>query len=314
MIARIKNIVSHIAHHFLIENNEWYQSQFRYCDKFWKGFPFNLEVVNLGSNTGLFGFRYEKTALRAANWALSPQSFNQDLAILKTYESYIGPRGTILVPLGPYSSCLKRYTDTEWMKYFTILHPGVNERFSEEKQEEVYRLTDRPFRVAPKEMTKGLVMTALHRLRWIKAPLAYDYCPMSESQLENNAMSFVNGWMKQFKIEDMDAPLPVHIREGRKQRVETLREMIRFCDERDFRMFVVLPPVTSQLSSKFTETFRENYMYSFLREAGLTEDRFLNYLEDEELQKPENFYNSLFLNKKGGELFTQKVLTQIGLL
>ena len=90
--------------------------------------------------------------------------------------------------------------------------------------------------------------------------------------------------------------------------------MIRFCDERDFRMFVVLPPVTSQLSSKFTETFRENYMYSFLREAGLTEDRFLNYLEDEELQKPENFYNSLFLNKKGGELFTQKVLTQIGLL
>lgn len=314
MIERIKNKISSIVRQTLINNNEWYQSQFRYCDKFWKRFPFNLEVVNLGSNTGLFGFRYEKTALRAVNWALSPQSFNQDLAILKTYESYIGPRGTILVPLGPYSSCFKSYTDTEWIKYFTILHPGVNERYSLEKQEAAYRLKDHPFSVAPKEMIKGFLMSVNHRIKRTKAPLDYDYCPMTDQQLESDAMRFINGWKKQFRIDDMDAPLPTHIKEGRKRRVETLREMISFCKEREFRMYVVLPPVTRQLSTKFSNTFRENYMYSFLREVGLPEDHFLNYFEDKELQQPALFYNSLFLNKKGGELFTKKVLTQIGLL
>ena len=298
----------------LIYDNVYYRSRFGYSEKFWNKFSFNLDVVNLGSNTGLFGFRYEGIPLKCANWALSPQSLNQDLAILKTYCSFIGPRGTIIVPLGPYSSCLKSYTDTELEKYYTILHPGVIENFSVEKQKRIYQLKDHPFAVAKKQMIKGVLRTLKQVMMRYKEPLEYDSCPMSDVQLENNANSFIEGWKKQFRINDMDAALPSHIIDGRQQRVETLKEIKKFCEDRGFNMYVVLPPVTKALSNMFSPTFRENYIYSFLREAGIPDSMFLNYLDDSELQRNEYFYNSLFLNKTGGKLFTQKVLKDMKML
>lgn len=314
LLSKVLHKAKNLGHKLLIDKNLWYKRQFPYCKKFWNRFPFNLQVVNLGSNTGLFGFRYDGLPIKAANWALSPQSFNQDLAILKTYYSYIGPRGTILVPLGPYSSCLKNYTDTEWMKYFTILHPGVTPNFSIEKQQYAYQLKNHPFKYARKQMIKGLILTIIKSLLGYKEPLSYTTCPFSKAQIEANAQSFINGWMKQFNVVDMDAPRPEHINEGRKKRVATLMEMWQFCRDRDLKMYVVLPPVTKALSKKFSPTFRENYIYSFLQEAGIPNDHFLNYLDDENLQKDEYFYNSLFLNKRGGESFTKQVLKDLQLI
>lgn len=314
MIKKVIYYVKKRARRYLIEKNPYYLSYFNYCDKFWHRFPFNLEVVNLGSNSALFGFRYDGLPIKAANWALSPQSLNQDLAILKTYYSFIGPRGTIIVPLGPYSSCLKSYTDTEWLRYFTIIHPGVNERFSEEKQEAAYMLKDHPFRVSRKQMIHGILQYIKKVICLRKNPLEYAKCPLSDNEIEENALSFINGWKKQFDIDDMDAEIPKHISQGRKIRIETLKEIIKFCNERRLRIFVVLPPVTRALSKHFSSAFKENYIYSFLRDAGLPNDSFMDYLDDIRFQKNELFYNSLFLNKTGGRLFTEQVLKDLDIL
>lgn len=310
----MKNKIKQFLVKLILTDNPYYRSVFGYSDKFWNRFPFGLQVVNLGSNTGLYGFRYEGFDIKAANWAMSSQSFNQDLAILKTYYSFIGPRGTIIVPLCPYSSCLKSYTDTEGLKYYTILHPGVIENFSKTRQEEAYRLKEQPLKYARKQILIGFVQKVKNRIKREKTPLEIGYQPLVEDEIEQNAQSFVDGWKKQFKIEDMDAPLPLHIQEGRKARVETLKEIVSFCVERNLNYYIVLPPVTRNLSSKFSSEFRKNYIYSFLEEAGIPNNKILNYLEDSRFTNSSYFVNSMFLNKAGAKLFTKQVLNDLSLL
>lgn len=313
MIRRIINGLRRRLKPIAIDANPCYKSIFGFSPKFWRGFPFNLEVVNLGSNTGLYGFRYDGLPVKAENWALGPQSLNQDLMILKTYSSYIGPRGAILAPLCPYSSCAKNYKGTELLKYYTIVHPGVIEDFSLEQQKLAYEWKDHPFRQACRPMLRGFMQAIKCRIKGAKELIELDYQPLDAKSLERNAQGFIDGWMQQFKIDDMDAPLPKHILEGRKKRVETVKEMIKFCRDRDFRLYFVLPPITPALSKMMSPVFRENYIYSFARECGVTSDMMLDYLDDENLNDAALFVNSLFLNMRGAQLFTKRVLEDIGI-
>ena len=298
----------------LYYNNPCYKAVFGYSFKFWKGISRDLDVVNLGSNTGLCGFRYEGLPVKAANWALGPQSLNQDLMILKTYSSFIRHKGAILAPLCPYSSCFKNYTGTEWLKYYTFVHPGVIEDYSLEQQKLAYAWKEHPFRQALKPMLRGVVQAVKDRMRGVEDLLDINLQPLEGDALERDAQSFIDGWKRQFKIDDMDAPLQSHILDGRRKRIATLTELVSFCRDRDFRLFVILPPVTTALARRFSATFRENYIYSFVRECGIGNDMFLDYLDDTEFTDSSLFANSLILNKRGGNLFTKRVLNDIGLL
>ena len=299
-------------YNLLYDSNPCYKSVFGYSSKFWKETRRNLDVVNLGSNTGLFGFRYDGLHVKAANWALGPQSLNQDLMILKTYLSYIKPGGVIFAPLGPYSSCYKTYTDTEWLKYYTFIHPGVIEGFSLEQQKLAYAWKNRPYHQAFRPMVHGFVQAVMRQVKGAKDIIDLGSQTLSAESLECDAKRFIEGWMHQFKIDDMDEPLPQHVLEGRKKRVSTMKELIALCRDRDFRLYFVLPPITPALSRMMSPIFRENYIYSFTKECGVVSDMLLDYLDDANLNDPSLFVNSLFLNKRGGHLFTAQVLKDIG--
>jgi len=314
MLGKIKNKIKRLIHRLFIDENLYYNQLFKDCKKFWNYRSFNLDIVNLGSNSALYGFDYSNTSIKGANWAMGPQSLNQDLAILKTYYSFIRPRGTVLVPLGPYSSCLKSYMDTEILKYYTILHPGVIEDFSFDKQKEAYLLKQHPYKYTSKQMIKGFLKSIMKCILHHKQPETLSFQPLSDDQLKNNAKGFVEGWKKQFNITDMDASIPEHIQKGRKIRISTLKELIRFCEDRELNYYIVIPPVTQYLSSYFSETFKQNYIYSFLEEVGVKKERILDYLNDKDFQDKELYFNSFFLNRRGRELFTKKVFEDLKLI
>ncbi|WP_299096215.1 hypothetical protein [uncultured Bacteroides sp.] len=294
--------------------NPWYQQKFQDCQKFWKRIPEGLEVVNLGSNSAFYGFDYSGLSVKAANWAMRPQSFPQDLAILKTYCSYLRHRAIILIALCPYSSCFKNYKDIELEKYYTILAPEVFENFSKDNYEVVCRIKNNPYWYAKKQMLLTGPKMLIGRLLRSHIPLELlDKQLLNEAQLEVDAKCWIDGWKEQFKIEDMDAPQPEHIVEGRKKRVAVLKEMIDFCKGHDFQPVIVLPPVTDYLSLKFSETFRHNYIYSFLKESEVLDTPFLNYLDDKQFKAPSLYFNSFFLNRRGARLFTEVVLKDIRL-
>lgn len=160
------------------------------------------------------------------------------------------------------------------------------------------------------QLFKGMIRNIKSIIRRRKRPEKYTYQPMNNKQLEKDAMQWINGWKKQFNITDMDAPLPIHIKKGREKRVSILKDIISFCKERDLRPVIVLPPITQHLSSKMSETFRQNYIYSFLEEVDSCSTPFLNYLDDNRFQD-KDFFNSFFLNKEGAKKFTKIVYDEI---
>ncbi|MFR2070236.1 MAG: hypothetical protein ACLS4S_08700 [Bacteroides nordii] len=290
----------------------WYQQKFQDCQKFWKGVSEGLEIVNLGSNSAFYGFDYSDLPIKAANWAMRPQSFPQDLAILKTYYRYLRPRAIILIALGPYSSCFKNYKDLELEKYYTILNPEVFENFSKERCEAVLRIKKSPYKYATKQML--LLGFKIWIGRFLKHRVSFELLnkqPLNAKQLEIDSKRWIEDWKKQFNIKDMDAPQPKHIVEGRKKRIAVLKEMIAFCKEHEFQPIIVLPPVTEYLSSKFSGVFRDNYIYSFLEEAEAFDIPFFNYLDNQQFEDPSFYFNSFFLNRMGARLFTKAVFDDI---
>ena len=87
------------------------------------------------------------------------------------------------------------------------------------------------------------------------------------SQLDEDAKRWIDGWKRQFSIENFDAPLTPQNQEGRKFRINLMRELIDFCLERGYKPVYVIPPVTSHLSNYYTPQFESTYVYGFLKEV-----------------------------------------------
>jgi hypothetical protein len=134
---------------------------------------------------------------------------------------------------------------------------------------------------------------------------------MDEECIERDANKFINSWKQQFSISDLDAPVSEKNLECIAYNTNVLSEMIDFCLERSFKPVIVLPPASRALRSKFSGTFRETYIYSFVRKANFRHVPFLNYFDDERFDDNKLFFNSFFLNKKGRELFTKTILRDV---
>lgn len=309
----VKKIVKKIAEK-IISHNAWYRLKFGDVHRIKKQLVFNLDVINTGSNSAYYGFDYTSVQVKGANLAMRPQSLPQDLNMLKMYESFLRSKGTIIVPLCPFSSCYKTYSQSYLERYFGVWHPGLIENFEISKCEKYWREMNSPLRNTPVPMIKGFAQSFINFVLRRKEKIKYDYQPMNKRQLDADAEQWVQGWQKEFKIDNLDSDLPTHILEGRKKRIATLKELITFCKEREFKLVFVMPPITDHLSSKFSETFFKNYIHSFLDESGAKDISFLNYLNDKELSNPDLYFNSFFLNKMGRKLFTERVLKDAGVI
>lgn len=291
--------------------NSWYQQKFGDVKRIKGQLVFNLDVLNTGSNSAYYAFDYTSVQVKGANLAMRPQSLPQDLNMMKMYESYLRPRGTILVPLCPFSSCYKTYSPNDKERYYGVWHPGLIEDFNLEECEKYWQIMNSPLKMAPVPMIKGFIHSIINFILCKKEKIKHTSQPMSVRQLEADAEYWVEGWKKLFKIDDLDCEMPSHILEGRAKRIKTLKEIVEFCKEREFKLVFVMPPVTKYLSSKFSKKFRKNYIYSFLEESGAKDICFLNYFDDEDLMDSNLYFNSFFLNKKGRRVFTERVMRDV---
>ena len=90
----------------LIKRTFWYREVvFADCEKFWKQKTLNLEIVNLGSSVSKYAFDYSNCNNKAANWAMAPQTFVGDYAILSNYLSFLSDNAIVIITLCPFS-CL----------------------------------------------------------------------------------------------------------------------------------------------------------------------------------------------------------------
>ena len=289
----------------LTQRTNWYKKKIEDVTKFRKEIPLDLDICSLGSNSGKFAFDFENTGLKGENWALSPQTLSYDFRLLKNYFSYLKDGATVIIPLCPFSSCIKDFEDDKYNhKYYSFLHPILILNYSQLTSEKIMRFVNKPFQDLP-------LRSILRILRDVPAE---NNKVMDDESLEVDALNYINNWKQQFSISDLDAPVTAENKDCITYNTNLLNEMISFCLERNLKPVIVMPPMTRALSSKLSEVFRENYIYSFIREANINQVVFLNYFDDERFVDSKLYFNSYFLNQKGKKIFTSQVLNDLGLV
>ena len=290
----------------VIRHTKWYEQYWNGVQKFWYLNRFNLDVVNLGSNSGKYAFNYEGLDIAGMNWAVGPQSLVHDFNILRNYFSYLKSEATVMISITPFSSLVSpKYNKSTNLKYYTFLHPATILNFDENERIKALRIKESPFREMPwlciKRTLKEGIKHFIHRT-------------VPKCDMERNAKIFIDSWKKQFGITDLDASLSEQHRKDQENRIQVLKNMIEFCMERDLKPVLVIPPVHPSLGKRLTEKCRENYIYSFVRKANERNVPFLNYMDDERFHDDRYFLNSFFMSEEGAKNFTRIVLKEIDIV
>lgn len=296
----------------IVKKTNWYKTSFRYTNQFVSNVGYredlirNYEVVNLGSNPARYAFMYD--SVLGQNWSTGTQSLNYDFRILKYYHSYLKRGGIVIIPLVVFSSC---YADE------LTIDPDYHIKFNRILPSSLWYKNGSKFRIG---MRYPLLLHPLRGLLSLLRDSEKDlshmaaYQPLEQKELVRDAGFWIDGWKNEFDITDLNAPLSPDNIARRQANVKILCEMIDFCLERQLKPVLLVPPMTCYLSSGFSDIFRENYIYSFVREVNIRNIPFMDYMKDKRFGDPELYFNSFFLNVKGRKSFTQQVLKDLKLI
>lgn len=281
-------------------NNKWYREHDER----------NFDLVVLGSSSAKYGYDFAEFDIKAMNWAQAPQTLVEDYNILCNFHSILRKGGYVIITIMPFT-CLNKQTGIyDAMKYLKISTHKPIEPYLLSK---AYRYFCYPLLLGKPAIKAGL-RYLLHREPANQYKDSESHTnPMTEEQLAHNAMRFVEGWKKQFDISDFDAPLSNTNKADRAFRIKLMREMIDFCDEREYKAIYVIPPYTSYLAKYFTPHFEDQFVYSFIKDVDRNIPLF-DYSKSETFKNVDLFFNSFFLNKEGRRLFTERVLKDLKLI
>lgn len=293
-----------LASNKMINQAQWYDRYWGGVIKFWRTNQFNLDCINLGSNSGLYGFDYTQIeGVQGANWALGPQSLVHDFNILKNYFSYLKEGGTVFIPICPFSCLISKYSKESNLKYYTILHPATIIDFEDSERTRALSIMYYPFKAMPLYCIKQLVKSVIRNVISSRKK-------QLDFTVDSNRM--LAGWQKQFGITDLNAPLSSQHAEEQIIRAATLHEMILFCRERELKPVVVLLPMHPALTQQLSDSFRHHYIYDFIQKADIGDTPFIDGF-DETNYSDVDFHSSYLLNKRGAMKFTSQLCERLSI-
>lgn len=291
----------------LVRRSYWYNEvAFPDCKKFWQHKTFNLDVVNLGSTSGLNAFNYDGINIKAANWALGHNPIIADQEILNNYFSYMNPTGsTVILSLCPFTSLSGSYDYFE-DRYYTLLKLSSIPHGSFRRRDEVLKLRTRPLRKYP----LFSMLADIKRLFLGKKEPVF-----TEDLAKANAERWMSNWKKEFSITDFSYPLSMVNLDGIEDAALVINEIIAFCKERNIHPVMVIPPVYHTLGEEFKPEIRKKVIDSLIEKIEDKSVWFHNYMDDPDFTNDITlFRNSYLMNEKGAKLFTRRVLKDLNLI
>lgn len=301
-LAKIKKVLNAILNR-TIYKMKWHNEYWGDTTKFWNLSNFNLDVVNLGSNSSRFAFSYIDSNLNCMNWAVSPQYLKYDFELLKNYHSFLAEGATVYISLCPFSFFYPNFPKSYNLKYYTFLNPVSIIDFDEEERIKALQLKYNFIEKKPlytiKETLKALIKAFLSFLYNNKQP---DY-----SSFNMVASQMMYSWKKQFSINNFEEPLSEQLHDELVDTADTLNNMLQFCKERGFKPIVVIPPIHKSLSS-LLPVWWNDALNDFIRLSNLQETPFYNFASDSRFMDDSFYRTPLYLNKEGARFFTNTLL------
>ena len=286
-----------------VKKSPWFTNgDLKDCQKFWDGIPYELDAVNLGSNSAKYGFDYSELNVNAANLAMGPQCLLMDLNILKAYKDHLKPNAIVFIPMCPFSS-MAGYNYLIDPKYHTFLPKENIPNFSKKTQARMMNLKNNPINVYP------LIRFFVDIKNCLFKPFKRKG---NHVNFDIDAQKWINAWMSEFDIASFEDTLSEENTKNKKDSASIIKSIYDYCIESGFKPYVVLPPITSVLSQKLSPSMREKYIVDYIKQAEIPEDHFLDYLDDKEIGENQDYFqNAYFLNAEGAKVFTKKILQAV---
>lgn len=288
----------------IVRHTSWYNYEYwNGITKFWKLRQFGLDIVNLGSDIGVYDFDYSECNLKASNWALSPQSLVHDYNILRNYFSYLRQGAVVIITISPFSCLFSIYGKEHNFKYYTILHPATVIDFDDNERTKALLFQNNPFKQAPILCIRKTIIEVLRKIMGL--------VKKGKINIQRTADEMISVWKQQYEIKDFSEPMSAKHIEQFESRKETLRTIIEFCKERDLKPIIVIPPMHHTLWKQFPENFIHNYLECFVNEIDVP---VYDYMKSQDFDKDEYYLSALLLNSKGARIFTARVIEDCNLL
>lgn len=289
----ITSIIKRALNKF-VRGSYWYNHiEFADCAKFWNHRTFEMDLVNLGSSSALVAFDYSAfTNMKAANWAMAPQTLVADYEILRNYSCYLREGATVIIPLCPFS-CLGGSNDHLADKYYTVLDIASVPHASYVKKQQVMNIKQNPVSYYP-------LMELFAR-----------HSPVAQGSVdEADAKMRMESWRKEFSIIRFTDPLSLVNQDAYNDGADLLGKMVDYCLERKFRPVAVMPPVSKAMRKQFSLEMKTLFIDEFVKQGIDGKALFLDYFADDRFGD-DCFQNSFILNHEGAKKFTEVVLKEI---
>jgi len=290
-----------------LKESRWYQFNCGDLVKMKNWNEFNLDLITLGSSAVKFGLDYSGYKIKAANWAMAPQDFNASFAILKNYHSFAKENGCLCLCLCPFQFLSDRRVPNRdnieyWNKYHYFLSPVLIPHYSERVLQEIRNTVENPLLTAPLGVSIGA----------LKARLS----GKDKSQYPNakiDAQNRIENWKKQFSIKDFSDSLSEENLKAIKYNTDIICEMAEFCKERSLVPVFGIAPATKILKDQIPGEFMQKAFFDAVEKVKeRTEVLFLDYYRSSEFESDDLYLDSFLLNEKGKNLFTERVLKDLG--
>ena len=267
-----------------------------------------FDVVNLGSNQPKFAIDYSGTGVKGMNWAIGPQTFQYDFALLKKYSKHLNADAHVIIPICPLNFFSLYTQRNNLVKYYRILDDSEMPNYDAKQKFKEYTL---PLIFHPRCVFR-ILRDAKPDTR-----LTLVSNPMNEEQIAKDATFWIEGcWNPEFNINIANMqPLSENNKHSIEGNIRILSDMIQYCIDNGFKPVIAFLPVTKDLRDKFSASFIENHIMAYVNKAiGKRDVTVLNYLDESSFQNKDYFINSFFFNAKGRKLFTAKVLEDLKLV
>lgn len=263
-----------------------------------------FDIVNLGSNHPKFAFDYSDIGVKGMNWAVGPQTFMYDFAILKKYKKHLNSGAIVIIPVCPLKFFLHDTHRNNLVKYYRIFskHEMPNYDIKQKVSEYIMPVFRHPV------ITKRII-------RDVKADnrLLLTENPMNKEQIAKDATFWIEDcWNPEFNIDIANmSVLSKTNQKSIKGNVLILSEMIQYCIDNGFQPVLAMLPVTKELSSKFPEEFIQQHILEYIKESNKQGVPVWNYMKDERVISPDLYINSFFMNAIGRKHFTRIFVNEL---
>lgn len=263
-----------------------------------------FDIVNLGSNHPKFAFDYSESGVKGMNWAIGPQTFMYDFAILKKYKKHLSPGAKVVIPVCPLKFFLFDTQRNNLVKYYRIFSKHEMPNYDIKQKLSEYMLPVFRYPVRVKRIIRDV--RADNRLLLKENPL-------NKEQIAKDATVWIEGcWNPEFNIDIANmSTLSKANQQSIGRNIRILTTMIQYCIDNGFQPVLTVLPVTKELSSKFPEEFIQQHILRYINESNKLGIPVLDYLKDERFDSPDLYINSFFMNAAGRKYFTKIFVNEL---